>query len=97
MELKSKAVKYLLAGLATDALLVAVVILIVLVSAAFSYDGKCFNPIGLDTFSNDCSFFDYLLQELLLILIVAIYAWWIVVPLLLVPPVAGLIIGYYKS
>lgn len=58
MGLESKAVKYLLAGLATDVLLVGAVILIVIVSAAFSYEGKCFNPFGLDTFSNDFPFSD---------------------------------------
>ena len=97
MEIKSRAVRYFLAGLTADAILIGVVLLIVLVSAALSYDGKCFNPIGLDTFSGDCSFMSYLLQELLLILLVAIYAWWIIIPLLLFPPLAGLIIGYYKS
>ena len=94
---KPIAFRYFLAGLTTDAILIGIVLLIVLGAAALSYEGRCFNPIGLDTFSSDCSFMSYLLQELLIVLLLAIYAWWIIIPLLLLPPLAGLIIGYYKS
>ena len=97
MATESKVGKYFLRGVLMDVIIIALVFLVVLLPMALNFNGKCFNPIGLDTFSSECTFSNYLLQGVFMILFAAIVFWWAVIPLLIIPPLVGLIIGYYKS
>jgi len=94
---KSKVGKYFLGGVLVDISLIAVVFLIVLLPMALDFNGRCFNPIGLDTFSSECTFLEYLFQGVFMILFAAIVFWWVVIPLLIIPPLVGLILGFHKS
>ena len=97
MAQESKVHKYFLGGVLVDIVIILLVFLIVLLPMALNYNGKCFNPIGLDTFSSACDFTEYIWQGILMLFFAAFVFWWVVIPLLLIPPVVGLIIGFYKS
>ena len=97
MTTESKVGKYFLRGVLVDVAIIGLVFLIVLLPTALNFDGKCFNPIGLDSFSSECTFSAYLLQEVFMIFFAAIVFWWAVIPLLILPPLVGLIVGFHKS
>lgn len=93
---RAEAFKYLLVGLKVDALIVGTACLLVLILSVVSFDGRCPDFLGGST--KVCSFSEYLKFNFGLTLILAVFLfWWIVLPALLIPPLLGLIIGYYKS
>jgi hypothetical protein len=97
MKIKSKAARYLLWGMALDVAIVLGLILLTILSARISYDGKCPTIIMLDNGYTTCSFWQYLQLNFLFTVMAALLFWWITLPALLLPPLLGFAVGYYKS
>lgn len=97
MRINSKAARFSLWGVALDLIIVLGLLLTVL-SAYISYDGKCPSIIMLDNGYFPCSFSKFLEFNFTLIGVLAIVFWWLTLPaLLLLPPLIGFVIGRYKS
>ena len=97
MQIRSKAIRYLLWGITIDLIIVLGIVLFLVVSAVLTYDGKCPQIIMLDSGYTSCSLAHYVEFNLMLALLMLLLFWWLVIPALLVPPLVGVALGLYKS
>jgi hypothetical protein len=92
---KGRAVKYLVAGVAFDVLMLAAGFVLAWLMASKNYNGRCVTGgyvFGGATY--ECTFQEYFRGEVLFgIMLWARYLWWAVAVVLILPPLLGLIVG----
>ena len=95
--IKSRVLKYLLAGLLADAALVLLVAAYALVDTAADYEGRCGGGIIFGGAPRPCTRAEYVAEMLPWLTLVPLYFWPYVVAALALPPLVGLALAWRRG
>jgi hypothetical protein len=95
--IRSRFLKYFLAGLAVDAALVLLVAAYAVADTAAAYEGRCGGGFIFGGAPRACTRSEYVSEMLPWLLLVPLYFWPYVLAALVLPPLAGLLLAWRKG
>jgi hypothetical protein len=97
MSVQSRIVRYVGVGILADLAIVLSALLYVVVRGALSFNGTCFAPFSLDTFSRPCTLREAVLLEPVFLFVLASVLWPITTVVLIIPPALAGLVGFFRS